>query len=148
MFLWMNVFTLCIWLACDSQRHERLQRIRYWFTSNHIPFRFGCRPREASRLEAKTHEAEAKPHEAEAEAEATTHEAEAEAEARFFGLEAEARPRGLTSLWIGGFQLHCLAVRHWKLSKLMIKIDLLLHIGCDWLEMTEAKTEDCQRCRN
>ena len=91
MFLWMNVFTLCIWLACDSQRHERLQRIRYWFTSNHIPFRFGCRPREASRLEAKTHEAEA-------EAEATTHEAEAEAEARFFGLEAEARPRGLTSL--------------------------------------------------
>ena len=92
MFLWMNVFTLCIWLACDSQRHERLQRIRYWFTSNHIPFRFGCRPREASRLEAKTHEAEAKPHEAEA----TTHEAEAEA--RFFGLEAEARPRGLTSL--------------------------------------------------
>ena len=98
MFLWMNVFTLCIWLACDSQRHERLQRIRYWFTSNHIPFRFGCRPREASRLEAKTHEAEAKPHEAEAEAEATTHEAEAEAEARFFGLEAEARPRGLTSL--------------------------------------------------
>ena len=94
MFLWMNVFTLCIWLACDSQRHERLQRIRYWFTSNHIPFRFGCRPREASRLEAKTHEAEAKPHEAEAEA--TTHEAEAEA--RFFGLEAEARPRGLTSL--------------------------------------------------
>ena len=53
MFLWMNVFTLCIWLACDSQRHERLQRIRYWFTSNHIPFRFGCRPREASRLEAK-----------------------------------------------------------------------------------------------
>ena len=68
----------------------------------HIPFRFGCRPREASRLEAKTHEAEAKTHEAEAEAEAeaTTHEAEAEAEAeaRFFGLEAEARPRGLTSL--------------------------------------------------
>ena len=99
MFLWMNVFTLCIWLACDSQWHERLQRIRYWFTSNHIPFRFGCRPREASRLEAKTHEAEAKPHEAEAEAEATTHEAEAEAEARFFGLEAEARPRGLTSLF-------------------------------------------------
>ena len=64
-----------------------------------ITFRFGCRPREASRLEAKTHEAEAKPHEAEAEAEATTHEAEAEAEARFFGLEAEARPRGLTSLF-------------------------------------------------
>ena len=57
-------------------------------------FRFGCRPREASRLEAKTHEAEATTHEAEAEA--TTHEAEAEA--RFFGLEAEARPRGLTSL--------------------------------------------------
>ena len=96
MFLWMNVFTLCIRLACDSQRHEILQRIRYWFISNHIPFRFGCRPREASRLEAKTHEAEAKTHEAEAEA--TTHEAEAEAEARFFGLEAEARPRGLTSL--------------------------------------------------
>ena len=57
-----------------------------------ITFRFGCRPREASRLEAKTHEAEAKTHEAEA----TTHEAKAEA--RFFGLEAEARPRGLTSL--------------------------------------------------
>ena len=85
-------FTLCIRLACDLQRHERLLRILYWFTSNHIPFRFGCRPREASRLEAKTHEAEAKTHEAEAEA--TTHEAEA----RFFGLEAEARPRGLTSL--------------------------------------------------
>ena len=84
-------------LACDSMRHERLLRIRYWFTSNHIPFRFGW-PREASRLEAKTHEAEARTHEAEAEAEATTHEAEAEAEARFFGLEAEARPRGLTSL--------------------------------------------------
>ena len=67
-----------------------------YYPSNHIPFRFGCRPREASRLEAKTHEAEAKPHEAEAEA--TTHEAEAEAEATFFGLEAEARPRGLTSL--------------------------------------------------
>ena len=94
----MNVFTLCIRLACDSPRHERLLRLRYWFTSNHIPFRFGCRPREASRLEAKTHEAEAGTHEAEAEAEATTHEAEAEAEARFFGLEAEARPRGLTSL--------------------------------------------------
>ena len=78
-------------------RHERLLGIRYWFTSNHIPFRFGW-PREASRLEAKTHEAEARTHEAEAEAEATTHEAEAEAEARFFGLEAEARPRGLTSL--------------------------------------------------
>ena len=86
----MNVFTLCIRLACDSPRHERLLRLRYWFTSNHIPFRFGCRPREASRLEAKTHEAEAGTHEAEAEAEATTHEAEAEAEAeaRFF------RPRG------------------------------------------------------
>ena len=55
--------------------------------SNHIPFRFGCRPREASRLEAKTHEAEA-----------TAHEAEAETKARFFGLEAEARPRGLTSM--------------------------------------------------
>ena len=55
----MNVFTLCIRLACDSPRHKRLLRIRYWFTSNHIPFRFGCRPREASRLEAKTHEAEA-----------------------------------------------------------------------------------------
>ena len=67
--------------------------------SNHIPFRFGCRPREASRLEAKTYEAEAKTHEAEAKAEATTHEAEAEA--RFFGLEAEARPRGLTSLKVG-----------------------------------------------
>ena len=105
MFLWMNVFTLCIWLACDSQWYERLQRIRYWFTSNHIPFRFGCRPREASRLEAKTHEAEAKPYEAEAEAEATTHEAEAEAEARFFGLEAEARPRGLTSLVLTNWSL-------------------------------------------
>ena len=91
MFLWMNVFTLCIWLACDSQRHERLQRIRYWFTSNHIPFRFGCRPREASRLEAKTHEAEATTHEAEAEAEATTHEAEAEAEAEATTHEAEAK---------------------------------------------------------
>ena len=96
MFLRINVFTICIRLACHSQRHERLLKIRYWFTSNHIPFRFGCRPREASRPEAKTHEAEAKTHEAEAEAEATTHEAEAEA--RFFGLEAEARPRGLTSL--------------------------------------------------
>ena len=95
MFLWMNVYTLSVGLAWDSQRHERLLRIRYWFTSNHILFRFGCRPREASRLEAKPHEAEAKPHEAKAEA--TTHEAEA----RFFGLEAEARPRGLTSLiWI------------------------------------------------
>ena len=62
----------------------------------YIRFRFGCRPREASRLEAKTHEAEAMTHEAETEA--TTHEAEAKAEARFFGLEAEARPRGLTSL--------------------------------------------------
>ena len=72
--------------------------IRYWFTSNHIPFCFSCRPREASRPEAKTHEAEATTHEAEAKAEATTHEAEAEA--RFFGLEAEARPRGLTSLTI------------------------------------------------
>ena len=60
----------------------------------YIRFRFGCWPRKASRLEAKTHEAEAITHEAEAEA--TTHEAEAEA--RFFGLEAEARPRGLTSL--------------------------------------------------
>ena len=50
-------------------------------------------------LEAKTHEAEAKPHEAEAEA--TTHEAEA----RFFGLEAEARPRGLTSLEADGLQI-------------------------------------------
>ena len=59
------------------------------YTSNHMPFRFGCRPREASRLEAKTHEAEA-------EAEATTNEAVAEA--RFFGLEAEARSRGLASL--------------------------------------------------
>ena len=62
-----------------------------YFQSHSVPFRFGCRPREASRLEAKTHEAEAKTHEA---------EAEAEAEARFFGLEAEARPRGLTSLAI------------------------------------------------
>ena len=57
-------------------------------------FRVSCRPREASRLEAKAHEGEATTHEAEAEA--TTHEAEA----RFFGLEAEARPRGLTSLSI------------------------------------------------
>ena len=94
----MNVFTLSVRLACDSQRYERLLGIRYGFTSNYIPFRFGCWPREASRLEAKTHEAEAKTHEAEAEAEATTHETEAEAEARFFGLKAEARPRGLTSL--------------------------------------------------
>ena len=98
MFFWMNVFTLCIRQACDSHRHERLQRIRNWLASIHNPFRFGCRPREASRLEAKTHEAEAETHEAEAKAEATTHEAEAEAEARFFGLEVEARPRGLTSL--------------------------------------------------
>ena len=89
-------FETSVRLACDSKRHEILLRIRYWFTSNHIPFRFGW-PREASRLEAKTHEAEAKTHEAEAEA--TTHEAEAEA--RFFGLEAEARPRGLTSLAVG-----------------------------------------------
>ena len=80
----------CFNAKCKTSLHERLLRIGYWFTSNNIPFRFGCRPREASRLEAKTHEAEAKPHEAEAEA--TTHEA------RFFGLEAEARPRGLTSL--------------------------------------------------
>ena len=97
MFWWNECFYAFIGLACDSQRHERLLGICHWFTSNHIPFRFGW-PREASRLEAKTHEAEAKTHEAEAEAEATTHEAEAEAEARFFGLEAEARPRGLTSL--------------------------------------------------
>ena len=75
MFLWMNVFKLSVRLACDLHRHETLLRIRYWFTSNHIPFRFSCRPREASRLEAKTHEAEATTHEAEAEAEATTHEA-------------------------------------------------------------------------
>ena len=93
------MFETSVSLACDSKRHERFLEIRYWFTSNHIPFRFGW-PREASRLEAKTHEAEAKTHEAEAEAEATTHEAEAEAEARFFGLEAEARPRGLTSLHV------------------------------------------------
>ena len=84
MFLWMNVFTLSVRLACDSQWHERLLRIRYWYNSDHIPFRFGYGPREASRLEAKTHEAEAKTHEARAEADATTHEAEA----RFFGLEA------------------------------------------------------------
>ena len=70
MFLWMNVFTLSVRLACDSQPHERLLGIRYWFTSNHIPFRFGW-PGKASRLEAKIHEAEAKTHEAEA----TTHEA-------------------------------------------------------------------------
>ena len=71
-----------------------------YFQSHSVPFRpVGLeRPREASRLEAKTHEAEAGTHEAEAEA--TSHEAEAEAEARFFGLEAEARPRGLTSLVI------------------------------------------------
>ena len=92
----MNVFTLSVRIACNSQRHERFIRIHNWFTSNHILYRFGCRPREASRPEAKTHEAEAKTHEAEAEA--TTHEAEVKAEARFFGLEAEARPRGLTSL--------------------------------------------------
>ena len=80
MFLWMNVFMLSVRLAWDSQRHERLLGIRYCFISNHIPFRFGCRPREASRLEAETHEAEATTHEAEAtthEAKATTHEAEA-----------------------------------------------------------------------
>ena len=75
MFLWMNVFTLSVRLACDSQRHERLLKIRYWFTSNHILFRFGCRPREASMLEAKTHKAEAKAHEVDS----TTHEAKAEA---------------------------------------------------------------------
>ena len=76
----------------------------YWFTSNHIPFRFSCRPREASRLEAKTHEAEATTHEAKAEA--TTHEAEA----RFFGLEAEARPRGLTSLPGSDNRFRCILV--------------------------------------
>ena len=54
-------------------------------------------PREASRLEAVLHEAEAVTHEDEAEAK--THEAEAEV--RCFGLEAEARPRGLTSLPTG-----------------------------------------------
>ena len=83
----------------------------WWFTnSNHIPFRFGCWPRKASRLEARTHEAEAeaKTHEAEAEAEATTHEAEA----RFFGLEAEARPQGLTSLIIRVSILETLVIRH------------------------------------
>ena len=58
------------------------------YFQSHFPTSIEC-------IEAKTHEAEAKPHEAEAEAEATTHEAEAEAEARFFGLEAEARPREL-----------------------------------------------------
>ena len=103
MFLWMNVFTLSAKVSLRLQRHERLMRIRYWYTSNHIPFRFSCRPREASRLEAKPHEAEATTHEAEAKAEATTHEAEANAEARFFGLEAEARPRGLTSLTRGPY---------------------------------------------
>ena len=60
-------FETSVRLVCDSKWHERLLGIRYWFTSNHIPFRFGW-PREASRLEARTHEAEAKPHEAEAEA--------------------------------------------------------------------------------
>ena len=64
------------------------------FTSNHILFGFGCRPREASRLEAKTHEAEVKTHEAEAEAEAeaTTYEAEAEAEAEARFLASRPRP--------------------------------------------------------
>ena len=100
---------LSVRLASDSQRHERLLGIRYWFTSNDIPFRFGCWPWEASRLEAKTHEAEAKTHEAEAEA--TTHEAKAEA--RFFGLEAEARPRGLTSLVVHVANLYW-NVLHWK----------------------------------
>ena len=66
-------------------------RICYWFTSNHIPFRFGCRPKDASRLEAETYEAKAKIHEAEVEV--TTHEAEVEAKtheakAKFFGLKA------------------------------------------------------------
>ena len=99
MFLWINVFIPSVRLACDSQRHERLlMNSLLVYTSNHIPFHFNCWLREASRLEAKTHEAEATTHEAEAKAEATTHEAEAKAEARFFGLEAEARPRGLTSL--------------------------------------------------
>ena len=106
MFLWMNVFTLSVRLAWNSKRHKWLLWIRCWFTFVHIPFRFGCRPREASRLEAKTHEAEAKTHEAEA----TTHEAEAKAEARFFGLEAEARPRGLTSLPYGT----CLFMGTWS----------------------------------
>ena len=47
MFLWIYAFTLSVRLACNLQRHERLLRIRYWFTSNHILFPFGCRSREA-----------------------------------------------------------------------------------------------------
>ena len=95
MFLWMNVFTLSVRLACDSHRHEWLLRIRYWFTSNHIPPRFSCRPREASRLEAKTHEAEATTHEAEV----TTHEAEAEAQVfRPRGRGQASRPN-ITGSW-------------------------------------------------
>ena len=96
MFLWMSVFTLSVkdYLAIRSGMRDFWEFVIDLGTSNHIPFRFGCRPREASRLEAKTHEAEAKT--PEAEAKATTHEAEA----RFFGLETEARPRGLTSLTI------------------------------------------------
>ena len=43
-------------------------------------------PRQASRPEARSHEAEATSHEAEAEAEATTREAEAEAEATIFAI--------------------------------------------------------------
>ena len=104
-------------LACDSQRQEKLLRIRYWFTCNHIPFEAKTHEAEATthEAEATTHEAEATTHEAEAtthEAEATTHEAEAtthEAEARFFGLEAEARPWGLTSL-----PVRDTASQHWK----------------------------------
>ena len=85
-------FTLSVRLACDSSSMGDYWKFVIRFTSNHIPFRFGCRPREASRLEAKTHEDEAKTHEAEAEAKTQ------EAEARFSGLEAEARPWGLISL--------------------------------------------------
>ena len=93
----------------------------------HIPFRFGCRPREASRLEAKTHEAEAKTHEAEAEAEATTHEAEAEA--RFFrprGRGQASRPNIPGSLYKFGRTKHC-SVRY---------------------KTANARTSHCSRKRN
>ena len=88
MFLWMNVFTLSLRLACNSQRHERLLRILYWLTSNHILFRFGCRPREASR--SKPTMPRPKP--------TRPRPQPTRPRPGFFDLEDEARPRGLTSL--------------------------------------------------
>ena len=121
----MNVFTPSVRLTCQVQGLTCM--IDFWefvidlypITYLYIRFRFGCRPREASRLKAKTHEAEAITHEAEAET--TTHEAEAEA--RFFGLEAEARPRGLASLVQGG--IHCTEAH----SHILSKTDLVVHEG-------------------